>query len=128
MILDTSAIVAICLRERGWEDLVDEIVHTRPVGVGLPTLVESAIVLSARLGRDARPLLARLIQEARITTLELTEIHHAAAIRAWWRYGRGRHEARLDFGDCLSYAMAEVAGEPLLCVGDDFPRTDLDLA
>jgi uncharacterized protein with PIN domain len=51
-----------------------------------------------------------------------------AAVDAWLRYGKGRHTASLNFGDCLSYATAALAGEPLLCVGNDFAQTDLALA
>ena len=60
--------------------------------------------------------------------LHVTESHFGVAMDAWLRYGKGRHPAALNFGDCLSYAMAVVAGEPLLCVDDDFSQTDCVLA
>ena len=128
MILDSSAIVAILLREPGWEALLERLEAADRVGVGAPTLVESAIVLSARLGRDARPLLARFAQELGLETLPFTEAAYVVAVDAFLRFGKGRHPAALNFGDCVSYAMAAVTGAPLLCVGEDFPRTDARLA
>jgi len=56
------------------------------------------------------------------------EAHYGSAVEAWLRYGKGRHPAGLNFGDCMAYATARVAGRPLLCTGEDFPRTDLELA
>jgi len=85
-------------------------------------------VLSVRLRRDARGLLARMLSEAQIGILPFTDAHFGVAVHAWLAYGKGRHPAALNFGDCMSYASARVAGEPLLCVGDDFSRTDLPLA
>jgi uncharacterized protein with PIN domain len=54
--------------------------------------------------------------------------HWAQAIAAWWRFGKSRHPAGLDFGDCITYATARLAGEPLLAKGEDFAKTDIDLA
>ena len=85
-------------------------------------------MLSARLRRDARDLLARFLREADVRVVAFDEDHWVAAVDAWLRFGKGRHPARLNFGDCLSYATARLAGEPLLCVGEDFPKTDLELA
>jgi ribonuclease VapC len=128
MILDTSAIVAIGLKEPGFEGLLQKLVDTQNAGVGVPTLVETAIVLSARLRRDARGLLSRFLMEGSIATVPFGDAHFAAAVDAWLRYGKGRHLASLNFGDCLSYATAALAGEPLLCIGNDFVHTDLPLA
>ena len=128
MILDSSAIVAIALRQPGFELLLSKIGSATDVAVGAPTLSEAAIVLSARLQRDARGLLARFVQEGSIAIVPFGEAHFAVAVDAWLRYGKGRHAAALNFGDCLSYAAATVAGQPLLCVGKDFSKTDLALA
>ncbi|MEW6756412.1 MAG: type II toxin-antitoxin system VapC family toxin [Candidatus Latescibacterota bacterium] len=128
MILDTSAIVAIMLREPGHEALQAKLASAAAVGVGAPTLVETAIVLSARLSMDAGGLLARFLQETSALVVPFGEAHYAAAHRAWMRLGKGRHPAGLNLGDCATYATALLAQEPLLCTGDDFPRTDLDLA
>lgn len=128
MILDTSAVVAISFKEPGFETLLERMDNVVAIGIGVPTLVETAIVLSARLQRDARGLLSRFIVEGSITTVTFGDAHFSAAIEAWLRFGKGRHPAALNFGDCLSYATARTAGAPLLCVGEDFAKTDLELA
>ena len=84
--------------------------------------------MSARLRRDGRGALARLLQEAGIVVVPFGEAHYGTAVDAWLRFGKGRHPAALNFGDCLSYAVAKLSDRPLLCVGDDFTKTDLALA
>ncbi len=128
MIVDSSAIVAIFFQEPGFERLLNKLADASEIGIGTPTLVETGIVLSARLGHDARGLLARFLEETNMVTIPFTEAHFGVAIGAWIKYGKGRHSAKLNYGDCLSYAVAKLAGMPLLFVGDDFPRTDLPLA
>jgi ribonuclease VapC len=128
MIVDTSAITAIALQEPGFEELLEKLARASSVGVGAPTLTETAIVLSARLKQDARGLLARFLTEAAIATIPFGDAHYAAAVQAWLRYGKGRHPAGLNFGDCLTYATARLAEAPLLCTGDDFSQTDLEIA
>ena len=128
MILDRSAVVAIMLREPGWEHLLARMRDAPRLGIGAPTLLEAGIVVSARVADDARGRLARLLIESGIVVLPITDAHFGVAMDAWLRYGKGRHRAALNFGDCLAYATAVVAGEPLLCVGDDFPQTDCPLA
>jgi ribonuclease VapC len=124
MILDTSAVVAIVMKEPGYEELVQALTGTT-VAIGTATLTETAIVLSARLGYDARSLLSRFLSEASITVVPFGESHYGAAVDAWLQYGRGKHPASLNFGDCLSYAVARLANEPLLFVGEDFAQTDI---
>ena len=128
MILDTSAVVAIALREPGFEELKEKLARDPAVGIGVPTLTETGIVLSARMRQDARGLLARFMQVASIATIPFGDVHYAAAVEAWLRYGKGRHPAALNFGDCLAYATARTADQPLLCVGEGFSKTDLELA
>lgn len=128
MILDSSALVAIFFQEEGWEGLVDKIFGASGNGVGAPTLVEAAIVTSARMKADSRALLTRFLAEAKVEVLPLDEVHWGVAAGAWLRFGKGRHPAALNFGDCLSYAVSRVSDMPLLCVGEDFARTDLVLA
>jgi len=128
MILDSSALVAIVFQEPDHEDLVDRIAAADEVAIGAPTLAEAAVVVSARLGKDARPLLSRLLTEGAIETLPFGEAHFGVAVGAWLRFGRGRHPAALNFGDCLAYASATVAGRPLLCVGRNFEQTEVMIA
>jgi len=99
MILDTSAVAAIVMKEPGYEELLKRIASGDPA-IGTPTLAETAVV-------------------------PFGESHYGAAVDAWLRYGKGRHPAALNFGDCLSYAVARLAQEPLLFVGDDFAQTDI---
>jgi ribonuclease VapC len=127
VILDSSAIIAIVLQEPGWEEFVRRLGGEEAVGVGAPTLVETALVLTARLGKNASPLLARFIQESHLAVVPFTEDHWRAAADAYTRFGKGRHPAGLNFGDCLAYAVAQLAGQPLLCRGTDFAKTDLRL-
>ena len=75
-----------------------------------------------------RGSLSRFIEENQIVVTPFTEAHYGIAVTAWLKYGKGRHPAVLNVGDCLSYAMAKAADMPLLCVGNDFSQTDLPLA
>ncbi|HEY7222933.1 MAG TPA: type II toxin-antitoxin system VapC family toxin [Micromonosporaceae bacterium] len=128
MIVDSSAVLAILLKEPGWEPLLEHIADEDGMpGIGAPTLVESGIVLAARLGATGKSLLARFVQEIGMREIVFTSAHWPAAIDAFLRYGKGRHPAALNFGECLTYATAVVAREPLLCIGDDFAQTDLPL-
>lgn len=128
MILDSSAIVAIVRREPGFETLVAKLQSAGQIAIGAPTLVETAIVLEARLGLDARAILGRFLDDFEVRTVSFGDVHWREASRAFRRYGKGRHAAALNFGDCLTYAVARLADRPLLCVGDDFAQTDLSLA
>lgn len=125
MIVDSSALVAILLAEPDREVLVDHLASASVIGIGAPTLVETGIVLTARLGVAGRSLLARLLDEAGIETIPCTAAHWPVAVDAFVRFGKARHPAALNFGDCLTYATCRLAGRPLLCTGNDFPQTDL---
>ncbi len=128
MILDTSAILAIIFREPEHDEFLRKIAGAPTVGLGAPTLVETTIVLSARLGEPGQRLLSLMLERAGILVISFDPPHARVAVEAWHRYGRGRDPAGLNFGDCLAYATARLAGRPLLCKGDDFVKTDLALA
>jgi ribonuclease VapC len=128
VILDTSAIVSIVFKERGFEDLLDKLTLASHTGVGAPTLTETTIVISSRRRKDSRGLLSRFITESSISIVPFGDAHYGTAVEAWLRFGKGRHPAALNFGDCLSYATAQLAGQPLLCTGEDFSKTDIELA
>ena len=85
-------------------------------------------MLSARLERNTQGLLANFIQETETVVIPFTQAHYSAAHQAWLNYGKGRHPAALNFGDCAAYATVLLAREPLLCTGGDFAQTDLRLA
>ncbi len=128
MILDTSAVVAVFLQEPGYQDLVARLAERPVIGIGTPTLAECGIVLSARLQRDAAPLLERFLQEFGVEPIPFGQDHWREAVDAWLRFGKGRHPAALNFGDCCAYSTARLADLPLLCTGGDFGKTDLALA
>ena len=128
MILDASAIVAILLEEPEVDRLLERIEQASLVAVGTPTLVEAGLVLARRLGTDPRALLGRFLQEFSVRVLPFAEQHWLESVGAYRRFGKGRHPAALNFGDCMSYAVAKVARQPLLCTGNDFPRTDVETA
>lgn len=125
MIVDTSVLLAIVFREEGFEALVDALAGADAVAAGTPTLAETGIVLNARLGAASDGMLERLLDEFGIQEIPFGEIHWREAVDAFRRYGKGRHRAALNFGDCMTYATARLAGEPLTFVGDDFALTDL---
>lgn len=128
MILDSSAVVAILLRQPGYEPLLERLAGADRAGIGTPTLAETGIVLAARLGVGGRTLLARFLQEGALFAVPFGDRHWGVAVEAFLRFGKGRHPAGLNFGDCMTYATARLAGEPLLCLGEDFAKTDLALA
>lgn len=126
MIVDTSAVVAIVLAEPPAGALSDRLADARPA-IGAPALTEAGLVLESRLGLPGRTLLARLLQRYEFTIVPFGEEHWPHAVDAFVRFGKGRHPARLNFGDCLTYAVAHVANEPLLALGPEFRETDLAL-
>lgn len=127
MILDSSALIAILLREPGHERLLALIAEADVVGLGAPTLTETAIVMTARLGAPGKALVARLVQEADLLVIPFADDHWPVAVDAFQRFGTGRHPAGLNFGDCLTYAIACLADQSLLCLGVDFAKTDLSV-
>jgi ribonuclease VapC len=128
VIVDTSALVAIIFAEPGHRDLIAKLAGAPSAGIGTPTLAETGLVLAARLGRDSRDLVIRLLDEFSIEQIPFGDRHWREAVDAYLRFGKGQHKARLNFGDCLTYAVASLANEPLLFVGDNFPETDLEQA
>lgn len=128
MILDTSAILAILLGEPDLGSLLTKLGRASSRSVSSPILVEAALVLTGRLEGQAEAALSDFLQEFSVTTIAFGERHWREAASAFRRFGKGRHPAALNFGDCMSYAIAKVAGQPLLCIGNDFPQTDIELA
>jgi ribonuclease VapC len=125
VVLDTSAIVGVVVGEPGHERIRERMATASILAVGAATMAEVAIVLSNRLGRDSRPQLSRFLREMEVEVIPFTAEHYEVAVDAFERFGKGRHAAALNFGDCLTYAVARLSGLPLLFTGDDFSRTDL---
>lgn len=126
VVVDSSAILAVLLGETDALRIADALVqHAGDLHVGSVTLVEALIVLESRKGpdavEDARTLLSRLSVEVHAVSPDQAE----RAIEAWRRFGKGRHPANLNLGDCFSYALAVSLGARLLFKGDDFSQTDV---
>lgn len=125
MILDTSAILTILFEEVGHEDLLRKILAVERKGVAAPTLLEGSMVLARKHGLAAPGILDRWVRQFDVSVIPFGDVHWRAAADAFARFGKGRHPAALNFGDCMSYATAKLADRPLLYVGEDFGRTDV---
>lgn len=128
MTIDTSAIVAIFRKEPGWDVLLRKLLDAPSRSIGAPTLVETVIVLTGNGRVDMQSVLAEWLQEHDVSVLPFGLSESTWAAHAFVAFGKGRHPAALNLGDCQTYGVARANGEPLLCKGDDFPRTDLTLA
>ena len=125
MTIDSSALLAILLGEAGALDLVDQILEADTARIGSPTVVETAIVLSSRRDKPSLNEVIELIEELGVTIVPFDTLQMSAAVGAFERFGRGRHKAALNFGDCLAYGTAAAARDSLLFVGQDFSKTDI---
>jgi len=128
MVVDSSALVSILLEEPKHEQLFGKAVDSEVTLVGAPDALETVMVVSGRSSADARYQLAGLLRSIGAEIVPFTEEHYEAALSAFLRYGKGRHPAGLNFGDCMSYAFARVSGQPLLYTGNDFSKTDIQAA
>ncbi|MDQ0473691.1 type II toxin-antitoxin system VapC family toxin [Labrys wisconsinensis] len=128
MVIDTSAIVAIALDEpeaAGFEQrIADDPVRL----ISAATMLEAAMVLETRLGDSGGSDLDLWLHKAGFEVVAVDAEQADRARRAWRRFGKGRHAAGLNFGDCFSYALATLTGEPLLFKGNDFAQTDIPAA
>ena len=126
--LDSSAIIAIALQEPEAPGFTLLIARSDCV-VGRPTVLESHMVLRDRSGAEGIAVLDRLLAHRTMRIVDFDERHLTIARRAFDQFGKGQgHPAQLNFGDCMSYAVAKAHGVPLLFKGDDFPRTDITVA
>jgi ribonuclease VapC len=126
MVIDTSALVAIMQEESGAEGFLRQIAVAGMRRVSAAALLETAIVLEARSGEKAGDDLDLFLARAKVEIEPVTEEQVQVARKAWRRYGKGSgHAARLNFGDCFSYALAHCLGEELLYKGKDFDQTDV---
>lgn len=125
MTLDSSALIAILFAEPGYLRLVDRILEADHVRVGAPTLVETSLVFAGRKGARSAESVEGLVRELAATVVPFGEAEWRVAADAFRRFGRGRHAASLNYGDCLAYATAQAGRDTLLFVGDDFSKTDI---
>lgn len=128
MIVDTSALLAVLFGEPDANRFEKAIVTGTPCRMSVASVLEAAIVVESRGGIAAGYELDTFLENAGIELVPVTPEHLEAARRAWRRFGKGNHPARLNFGDCFAYALAVDMQEPLLFKGEDFARTDLEAA
>ncbi|HEX4321106.1 MAG TPA: type II toxin-antitoxin system VapC family toxin [Acidobacteriaceae bacterium] len=128
MVVDTSAIIAVLLKEPERFEFLRKLARARSRQISAVSYMESAMVLISRLGAMAEPALDKALHDASIIVTPVSVAHSSLAIAAFRQYGKGRHPASLNFGDCFSYALAKSSDEPLLFKGSDFDKTDLKIA
>lgn len=122
--VDSSALVAVVLGEHDAERFLAEL-QGHPARLSCVSLAEAAIVVEARQGPDAARDLNLLVDAAIDELVAVDGEHVRAAVNGWRRFGKGRHRAGLNFGDCFAYAVARLGNVPLLFKGDDFSQTDV---
>lgn len=128
MVIDTSAIIAIIAGEPERE-IFAKAIRADPVRlIGEPTVFEANMVMMGRSGQAGPLRVLRLLHELKIESRPFTEDERNSATDAFRRFGKGRHPAGLNLGDCMAYAIAKATGEPLLFKGNDFSRTDIRAA
>jgi len=126
IVVDASVLVAIALREPGFERLQERLAESESRFIAAPNLLEAAIVLSNHFEEDPRLFLNQWTETTRTEVVPFEEGLYLVAFDAFLRFGKGRHPARLNFGDCIAYATATFLSAHLLFVGDDFAKTDVN--
>ena len=125
LVVDTSAAVAVILGEPGGGEIAAHLESALTRMMPAAIRVELDIVIEARLGPAGQDVIDRFLRDAKIDIVSVDADLAARAMSGWRRYGKGRHPAGLNFGDCFTYALAERTGLPVLCTGDDFAATDI---
>lgn len=127
MIVDTSALLAILYQEEDAEWFVNAIVAAPICRMSAANFLEAAINIDTQGDPEASRQLDNFIRKAGIEIAIITPEQAQIARQAYQDFGKGRHKAGLNFGDCFAYALARASGEPLLFKGNDFVYTDLML-
>lgn len=128
MVIDTSAVVAILFQEPDQRRFAEAIAAAPARLVSAVTRAELAFVVEGRKGAEGGVQLERFFRLAGIDVVAVTPLHADLAIGAFRRYGKGRHPAGLNIGDCFSYALALASEQDLLFKGEDFAKTDIRAA
>ena len=127
MIIDASALIAIVRNDPEREAMVAASLGARRRRISAATWLESAMVVDGRGDPVVSRRLDDIVRTLGIEIVPVTPAHAVIARRAFADFGKGRHPTGLNFGDCFSYALASAEGEPLLCRGNDFRQTDIDV-
>lgn len=125
MVIDTSAIVAIFFSEPDAQYYRERVADDPLRLISAATLLEASMVIEGRFGEAGGAELDLWLHKVQVDVVAVSAEHADQARRAWRRYGKGRHPAALNHGDCFSYALAALTGEPLLFKGNDFSQTDV---
>jgi ribonuclease VapC len=125
MVIDTSAIVSVLLEEPEAEQFLDAIAGAESCLISAVSYMETAMVIIRHFGESTERELDLMLLDAEVEVVPVSVRHAQLAIAAFRNYGKGRHPAGLNFGDCFSYALAKSTGEPLLFKGLDFTKTDV---
>jgi ribonuclease VapC len=127
MVIDTSALIAILLGEPEANAIAAAIARDNRRMLSAFSFLETGIVIEARKGEYGGRELDLLLHHIQAEIISMNSQQAEVARKAWRKYGKGNHPAALNIGDCCSYALAEVSGEPLLCKGDDFSQTGISV-
>jgi ribonuclease VapC len=127
MVIDTSALAAIFFAETERQSFLDAITAAGSRLISAASLLETGIVLEARQGEAAGREFDLFVVRANLNIVPVDAEQADLARSAWRKYGKGRHPAALNFGDCFAYALAKSSSEPLLAKGTDFALTDIEV-
>ena len=125
MVVDSSVLIAILLAEPEAEDYAKQLADTDDLYISAVSIVESSMVIEYKKGEQGAMQYDELLTIITPTIVAFDSEQAKLARAAWRQYGKGRHPAKLNFGDCCSYAVAKYLNKPLLFKGDDFSKTDL---
>jgi ribonuclease VapC len=125
VVIDTSALLAVLLDEPEREPFIESLADAEDPLISAATLVEASIVMQAKTGEEGVADLDELLAAAAVRSVAVDRTQAYAARAAYARFGKGRAPAGLNYGDCFSYALAQVTGTPLLFKGGDFSLTDV---
>lgn len=128
MILDSSAILSVLFEEEGHGRVVNTLDTANILAIGAPTLFETGMVAVGAFDLHGRGLVSQFLERWNVLVTPFEARHWQVAADAFVRFGKGRHPARLNYGDCMTYATARLAEMPLLYVGGDFGQTDIPSA
>ncbi len=127
LVVDTSALMAVLQNEPSAQEIAVELASASRAVIGAATLVEVTMVVEHRLGPAGAQRLTRLLRRSNIEVVDFTDEMATEAIEGFRRYGKGRHPAALNLGDCHTYGVARAENAPVLCVGNDFVQSDVDV-
>jgi ribonuclease VapC len=128
LIVDTSAVVALLRGEPRQLDISARMFEAEMIAIGAPTLFETMMVMIGLSGEAGRGIVSEFLTDLSVEILPFDALHSKVASDAFVRFGKGKHPAALNFGDCMTYATARVAELPLLFIGEDFAQTDIEAA